>query len=54
MCEATFPAVGLVIFIASEEMSTATCSAKFLSIVSRHLLEINLDENQMSGHAGRQ
>ena len=49
MCKATFRAVGLVMFIASEEILTPTCSENFLSTVSCQLLEINLDENQMSG-----
>ena len=42
--------MGLVVFIASEEISTPTCSAKFISTVFCQLLEINFDENQMSGH----
>ena len=50
MCEAAFRAVGLIVFIGSEEISTPTCSAKFISTVCRQLLEINLDENQMSEH----
>ena len=50
---AVFLAVGLVVFIASEEILTPTCSAKFLSTVFGQLLEINSDENQRSGHYKR-
>ena len=50
MCRAAFRAVDLVVFIASKEISTPTYSAKFLSTAFYQLLEINLDENQMSGY----
>ena len=50
MYGAAFQVVGLVVFIACEKISTPTCSAKFISTVTCQLLEINSNENQMSGH----
>ena len=49
MCGAAFRAVDLAVFIAPTEISTPTYSANFISTVSCQLLEINLDENRMSG-----